>query len=143
VPRRLRPPASAPAEDLAAGFAAIREELGVPGRFPDDVLAEASWACEALPRLPEAMAAASRRAGALERACVDLVEAELLRDRVGERFRATVVELAHWGRSGGTVTIPTPAVCARCDCDGRALGAVVDARLAEADPAAPRVRFPV
>jgi exoribonuclease R len=100
------------------------------------------WAREALPRLPEAMAGATRRAGALERACVDLVEAELLRDRVGERFAATVVELAQRG-GGGTVTIPTPPVRARCDGEGLALGAVVDARLAEADPAARRVRFEV
>ena len=67
----------------------------------------------------------------------------LLRDRVGERFAATVVELAHRGRPGGTVTISSPPVRAHCDGDGLALGAVVEVRLVEADPAARRVRFEV
>ena len=98
------------------------------------------WARAALRGLPEAMAAASRRAGTLERACVDLLEALLLRDRVGERFAATVVETES-DRPRATVTIAEPPVRARCDGDGLALGAVVDARLVEADPAQRRVRF--
>jgi exoribonuclease R len=98
------------------------------------------WARAALGELPEAMAAAARRAGALERACVDLLEALLLRDRVGEEFAATVVE-AHSDRPRATVTIAEPPVRARCDGDGLVLGAVVDARLVEADPAQRRVRF--
>jgi exoribonuclease R len=101
-----------------------------------------AWARDALPRLPDAMAGASRRAGAYERACVDLVEAALLRDRVGERFRATVVDVDH-RRPAGTVTIPRPPVRARCDGDGLELGAVIDARLVEADPARRAVRFAV
>jgi exoribonuclease R len=98
------------------------------------------WARAALGGLPEAMAAASRRAGALERACVDLLEALLLRDRVGERFAATVVE-ADSDRPRATVTIAEPPVRARCDGERLALGAVVDARLVEADPVQRRVRF--
>ncbi len=39
------------------------------------------------------------------------------------------------------MTIAEPPVRARCDGDGLALGAVVDARLVEADPAQRRVRF--
>jgi exoribonuclease R len=100
------------------------------------------WAREALPGLPDAMTAAARRAGAYERACVDLVEAALLRDRVGERFRATVVDV-DGRRPAGTVTIPRPAVRARCDGEGLELGAVVDARLVEADPVRRAVRFAV
>jgi exoribonuclease R len=99
-----------------------------------------AWAREALPRLPDAMAAASRRAGAYERACVDLVEAVLLRGRVGEQFRATVVDV-DGRRPAGTVTIAQPAVRARCDGEGLELGSVVDARLVEADPARRAVRF--
>jgi exoribonuclease R len=100
-----------------------------------------AWARAALAELPAAMAAATRRAGALERACVDLLEALLLRDRVGERFAATVVEAASGRRPRATVTIPSPPVRARCDGDGLALGTVVDARLVEADPVQRRVRF--
>jgi exoribonuclease R len=99
-----------------------------------------AWAREALPRLPDVMAAAGRRAGAYERACVDLVEAVLLRERVGERFRATVVDVDS-RRPAGTVTIPRPAVRARCDGERLELGAVVDARLVEADPTRRAVRF--
>jgi exoribonuclease R len=98
------------------------------------------WAREALPRLPDAMSAAGRRSGAYERACVDLVEAVLLRERVGERFRATVVDVDR-RKPSGTVTIPRPAVRAHCEGDGLELGTVIDARLVEADPARRAVRF--
>jgi hypothetical protein len=39
------------------------------------------------------------------------------------------------------VTIPRPAVRARCDGERLELGAVVDARLVEADPTRRAVRF--
>jgi exoribonuclease R len=49
--RRLR---LAPrARGLAAGFAAIREELGLPGRFPPEVRAEGWAAAERPPRHPD------------------------------------------------------------------------------------------
>ena len=86
------------------------------------------------------MTAAGRRSGAYERACVDLVEAVLLRGRVGERFRATVVDVDR-RKPTGTVTISSPAVRAHCDGDRLQLGTVIDARLVEADPARRAVRF--
>src|SRR5206468_8949213 len=51
------------------------------------------WARAALPRLPDAMAAADRRASAADRGAIDLTEAVLLADRVGETFEAAVLDV--------------------------------------------------
>ena len=50
------------------------------------------WVRQALDALPEEMRDADRRAHAYENAVVDLVEAELLRDSVGESFAGVVLE---------------------------------------------------
>jgi exoribonuclease R len=71
------------------------------------------WARDALPRLPEVMAAGDRRAGRAERGAVDLAEAVLLADRVGEEFDAVVIDVDDAG-TGGTVALATPPVVARC-----------------------------
>ncbi|MEU6431990.1 RNB domain-containing ribonuclease [Microbispora sp. NPDC046973] len=94
----------------------------------------------ALPGLPEQMAAGGRRAGAVERACVDLVEAAVLRPRIGEVFEAVVVDVAD-GKPGGQVQVTEPAVIARCDGDHLPLGERVPVRLTRADPATREVRF--
>ena len=51
------------------------------------------WARAALPRLPEEMAEADRRAHELERECVALMEAAVLHGREGQEFDAVAVEL--------------------------------------------------
>ena len=51
-----------------------------------------AWVREALPALPAAMAAGTKRARAVERGVIDLVEAVLLSGREGERFEAVVVD---------------------------------------------------
>ncbi|MFG2091346.1 hypothetical protein [Spirillospora sp. NPDC048824] len=76
----------------------------------------------------------------VDHACVDLVEALLLRDRVGEVFDAVVVTVSA-DRSGGRVHLVTPPVFGRCDGDGLPLGEQVRVRLEEADPARRHVRF--
>jgi exoribonuclease R len=58
------------------------------------------WARAALPKLPEVMAASARRAGAAERGAVDLTEAVLLRDRVGESFEVAVLDVDAAPRGG-------------------------------------------
>jgi exoribonuclease R len=94
---------------------------------------------EALAGLPEIMSASGRRAGAVERACVDLVEAFLLRERVGQAFDAMVIDVDGRGE-GGQVQLADPAVIARCD--GRLpLGERVSVRLTQADPSTREVRF--
>ncbi|MEU7890693.1 RNB domain-containing ribonuclease [Microbispora bryophytorum] len=94
----------------------------------------------ALPGLPEEMATGGRRAGAVERACVDLVEAAVLHPRIGEVFEAVVVDVTD-GKPGGQVQVTEPAVIARCDGDRLPLGERVPVRLTRADPATREVRF--
>jgi exoribonuclease R len=95
------------------------------------------WAREALPRLPEAMAAAGRRASAVDRAIVDRMEALALASRIGEVFRAVVTNV---DERGAVLQLRDPAVLARLDGEAE-LGAEIDARLTEADPVTRRVRF--
>ncbi|MCM4084789.1 RNB domain-containing ribonuclease [Paractinoplanes hotanensis] len=101
------------------------------------------WARAALPRLPKAISESDRLAGAANRGAIDLAEAVLLHDRVGELFDAGVVDLDEPSKNrppGGTVAIDDPAVRARC-LGALPLGARIQARLIEADPATRKVRF--
>ena len=101
------------------------------------------WARAALPRLPKTMADTDRLAGSANRASIDLAEAVLLHDRVGEVFGAGVVDLDQPGKGrqpGGTVAIDDPAVRARCR-GSLPLGARIRARLTVADPATRKVEF--
>lgn len=93
----------------------------------------------ALPLLPDIMSATGRRAGAVDRACVDLVEAFLLRERIGQSFEAMVIDVDE-RRGGGQVQLVEPAVIARCD-GVLPLGERVTVRLTQADPATREVRF--
>jgi VacB/RNase II family 3'-5' exoribonuclease len=97
------------------------------------------WVRAALPSLPGVMSSTGRRAGAVERACVDLVEAFLLREQVGQAFEAVVIDVDE-RRSGGRVQLADPAVIARCD-GALPLGERVSVRLTRADPATREVRF--
>ena len=94
----------------------------------------------AMGELPGIMHVTGRRAGAVERACVDLVEAFVLRERVGQTFDAVVIEVDD-GRPWGQVQIGDPAVVARCDGERLPLGETVRVRLTRADPATREVRF--
>lgn len=96
--------------------------LGVPDRA-------------ALPELPKTMAAASRRAGAVDRAVVDLVEAVLLQGREGERFEGVVID-------EGIVQLRDPAVRAKVS-GAPEQGSAVVVRLQRADPATRTVEFTV
>ncbi|MEV4396763.1 RNB domain-containing ribonuclease [Nonomuraea sp. NPDC049607] len=93
----------------------------------------------ALPLLPDIMSVTGRRAGAVDRACVDLVEAFLLRERIGQSFEAMVIDVDE-RRGGGQVQLVDPAVIARCD-GVLPLGERVTVRLTQADPATREVRF--
>jgi exoribonuclease R len=106
------------------------------------------WVCEALPALPQLMEAGDRRAKAVERACVDLAEAVLLRDRVGEVFDGVVLDLndrVDWDHNGkpdaGVVMLREPAVIGRLDGHDLPQGAELRVRLVSADPGARRVLF--
>jgi exoribonuclease R len=104
------------------------------------------WLRESLPLLPKLMETGDRRAREVERACVDLIEAELLRGREGELFDAVVVDVDERRPLVGTVQLRRPAVRARI-ADDRAdapplpLGTRIRVRLTAADPIARTVRF--
>jgi exoribonuclease R len=95
------------------------------------------WARAVLPMLPPVMASSDARAGKLERACLDVVEAALLAGRVGDTFDAVVVDVT---RTGGKVQLLDPVVLGAAS-GALFLGERVRVRLAEADPASGSVRF--
>ena len=146
-----RPPAARHAA-IAAHYAHVTAPLRrLADRFANEVLvavaadaAPPSWALDALPALPDLMADARRREGALDRAVVDLVEAVLLRDRVGEVFDATVVTRDD---RRARVLLADPAVVADMAVDGGLApeelpaGTTVRLRLVAADPATATIRF--
>ncbi|WP_326556595.1 RNB domain-containing ribonuclease [Micromonospora sp. NBC_01796] len=124
------------------------------------------WARTALPQLPGVMSGTDRVASAATRAAVELTEAVLLEDRVGETFEAGVLDVDRVPappatgattdaaapapvvrqsgkparRPGGTVALDEPPVRARCEGD-LPLGERVRVRLVTADPVARKVLF--
>ncbi|MEU9103158.1 RNB domain-containing ribonuclease [Streptomyces xanthophaeus] len=101
------------------------------------------WAVSALDALPREMAEGARLANTVERECVDLVEAALLKDRVGETFEATVIDVKEHDPLVGTVHLQDPAVVGRVESAARELplGERIRVRLAQADPGTAKVFF--
>ncbi|TDC52660.1 RNB domain-containing ribonuclease [Jiangella ureilytica] len=100
------------------------------------------WVVDRFGELPTTMRGSTRRANQYERAVLDLVEAAVLRDYVGETFDGVVVEVDDRDQRKGDVTIREPAVEApiRDDRD-LPLGTDVRARLTAADPQTRTIRF--
>ena len=96
------------------------------------------WVLDRLEELPKEMARARGRAGALDRAVLDLVEAHVLAPQVGRTFAATVVRTSDRGTD---VQLRQPAVTARLAGVELPLGAEVQVRLDAVDPAARTVTF--
>jgi exoribonuclease R len=93
------------------------------------------WVRAGLPELPAAMAAGDKRARAVERGAVDLVEALILKGREGERFDAVVID-------DGLVQLRDPAVRGRLEKDGSPEpGSEVSVRLDRSDPLTRTVSF--
>ncbi|WP_105973277.1 RNB domain-containing ribonuclease [Streptomyces geranii] len=101
------------------------------------------WVLAALDALPKEMAEGGRRAGAVERGCVDIVEAALLKDRVGEEFEGCVVDVEEREPTVGKVQLESPAVVARIEADGTPLplGERLRVRLTRAELGPAGVRF--
>jgi exoribonuclease R len=97
-----------------------------------------TWVRDALPKLPATMDESDRRAHEVDRAVVDMTEAWLLRDRVGQTFSATVIDADD---HAGTVVLDDPPVRARCDGSALPVGERIDVRLAQADVDARTIRF--
>ncbi len=100
------------------------------------------WVIAAMGGLPDTMADSGRRAHAYENAIVNLCEAELLSDRVGERFSAVVVEVSEKDATRGDITIEDPAIEASVSGGPELpLGGQVTVELVQADPASRAVSF--
>jgi exoribonuclease R len=93
-----------------------------------------------LDELPKAMAKANGREANVTRACIDLVEALLLRSRVGEVLDATVVAA---NERGSTDVLASPVVQADVTGATLPLGEVVQVRVDVADASARRVQLSV
>jgi exoribonuclease R len=97
-----------------------------------------AWVDERLFGLADVMRDSDRRAHAADRAVVDMTEAWLLHDRVGNVFNALVIDAEE---HAATITIDDPAVRARCSGDDLQVGTRIRATLQEADVAKRIVRF--
>ncbi|WP_329386200.1 RNB domain-containing ribonuclease [Streptomyces sp. NBC_01351] len=101
------------------------------------------WAVDALAELPDRMADGTRLANTAERESVDLVEAAVLKDRVGETFEATVIDVKDREPLVGTVHLEEPAVVGRVESarEELPLGERVRVRLTQADPGTAKILF--
>jgi exoribonuclease R len=97
-----------------------------------------AWARSGLTDLPHLMAVADQHSHQVDRAAVNLAEAVLLQDRVGEVFDGVVVEVED---GHGEIQLRNPAVRARLDGSDLPLGKQVSARLATADIATRTLMF--
>ncbi len=116
-------------------------------RFGNEILlalyageAPPRWAIDALDELPALMGRSRSRESALERAIIDYTEAMLLRDRVGEVFRAFVIDINE-GREVARIQLIDPAVVANLPSSHLDLGLEITVRLDEVDPVARSVSF--
>ncbi|MCG7209610.1 RNB domain-containing ribonuclease [Streptomyces arenae] len=127
---------TAPLRRLADRYASELCLAAAAGETPPD------WVLMGLDALPKEMAEGSRRSGTVERECVDIVEAALLKDRVGEVFDGCVVEVEEHRPTVGRVLLQEPAVIGRIEDGVRLpLGERLPVRLVEADPGTAKVRF--
>ncbi|MEU9256076.1 RNB domain-containing ribonuclease [Streptomyces sp. NPDC048270] len=128
---------TAPLRRLADRYAGELCLAAVAGAEPPQ------WAVAALDALPKEMADGARVANGAERECVDLVEAALLKDRVGETFEATVIDVKDHEPRQGTVQLEDPAVVGRVVSTALdlPLGERIRVRLTEADPGTAKILF--
>lgn len=99
------------------------------------------WAVDALDELPETMRESDRRAKAFERGLNDLVEALVLKDRVGERFTGVVISVDEKRPTHGVLSLTEPAVEAPVEGRRVELGEEVVATLKSVDLEHGKVEF--
>ncbi|MBG7698153.1 RNB domain-containing ribonuclease [Streptomyces sp. MC1] len=128
---------TAPLRRLADRYVSEICLAAVAGRNPPD------WVLAVLDALPRRMAEGSRRAGTVERECVDIVEAALLKDRVGDVFDGCVVDVDEHRPTVGTVQVMSPAVIGRIEGPDLPLGERLRVRLTRADPGTSKILFTV
>jgi exoribonuclease R len=101
-----------------------------------------SWVLTKLSELPEVMKDAGRRAAQYEAMVLDLVEAGVLHQQVGETFDGVVTDVDEKDATRGKITIQEPAVEARVTGRGPLpLGTDAEVRLTQADVTSRSVAF--
>ncbi len=141
---------AAPGQPLHAGLNAPYAHVTAPlrrlvDRYGGEICLAAQarqpipdWVRARVPELPDTMQRADRLARVIDRAAVDMTEAWLLGNRIGETFDAVVLEADD---RNGTVAIDEPAVRARCSGTDLTVGERVSVRLLQADVPTRTVRF--
>ena len=124
--------ATAPLRRLADRYV-IRATLAVANGEPVPAIVT-----DAFEKLPKVMARAEARANQISRAAIDLAEAVMLHERVGEIFPAVVTDVDDRGARMQLRDLP---VVARVDADGAVPGDDLNVRLVSADPIRREVRF--
>jgi exoribonuclease R len=100
------------------------------------------WVVDKLGELPATMQASGQRANQYENAILNLVEAEVLRNAVGQTFDGVVVSVDPDDPRKGDVVVQQPAIEATVSgAQELPLGTNVPVRLVQADPATRSVRF--
>ena len=139
-----------PEQPLHAGIGAPYAHVTAPlrrlvDRFATEICLAAhgeiqtpQWVLDRLPQLPALMAAADHRAHEADRAVIDMTEAWLLQHRLGEQFRATVIDA---NTHSATIVLDDPVVRAKCSGDGLRVGSSITVTLAAADVAKRTVSF--
>ncbi len=143
---------SLPEEHEHGAIASVYAHVTAPlrrlvDRFGNEILlalyageAPPSWAIDALDDLPALMGRSRSRESALERAIIDYTEAMLLRDRVGEIFRAFVINIDD-GRTVAKIQLIDPAVVTTIAADHLRLGSEITVRLDAVDTEARTLAF--
>jgi len=100
------------------------------------------WVLDRLDSLPDIMRDSGHRSHAYENAMLNLLEAETLKSRIGEKFEGVVTEVENDDERKGTVMVREPAVEANVvSRSPLPVGEDVTVTLSEADPATRKVRF--
>jgi exoribonuclease R len=97
------------------------------------------WARTALPDLPATMRGSDSTASKVDRACIDLTEASILENRVGEQFSARVLRGSD-GKRAAEIFVDTPIVIGKCAGEPPE-GEKVTVRLTVADTTSRRIEF--
>jgi exoribonuclease R len=96
------------------------------------------WIVDALQGLPATMARADQRGNDVDRAVVDMTEAWLLKDRVGQRFEAIPLDT---DRDRAKIAIDEPPIRATATGTGFTVGEPTPVQLTDAQVSARLVRF--
>lgn len=100
------------------------------------------WVLARLDSLPDIMRDSGHKSHAYENAMLNLLEAETLKSRIGEKFEGVVTEVENDDERKGTVMVREPAVEANVvSRSPLPVGEDVTVTLSEADPATRKVRF--